>query len=110
MCAVNKKGGTLVSSSKIFHSDMQATKQEGQMLSSGQRVTLVAMLSLPHFSSDIHVTVNLMLIWKHGDSGYLSQFCGVVSLQMDDLINRGRRKCQYLALYPVRTQVCTLLL
>lgn len=111
LCAVNKTGGILVSSSKIFCSDMQTKKQKAQMLSFGQRATLVSIMSLPHFSSDIYCTVNLMLIWKHEDiNEYLSQFCGVVSLHMEDLINSARRKCQYLALYPLKTQVLYTLL
>ena len=110
LCAVNKTGGTLVSSSKIVRSDMQTKKQKAQVLSSSQRATLVATISLPHFSSDIYCTVNLILIWKHENNEYASQFCGVVNFHMEDLIKSTKRKCQYLALYPLKTQVYTLLL
>lgn len=105
LCAVNKTKGILMSSSKMLRSELQNRKMEKEVLPSGHRATAVTVTSLPNFSFGEHCTVSLILNWRHEENECLSQFCGSITLGIGDVINSSSRKCQHLALYPVKTQV-----
>jgi hypothetical protein len=105
LCTVNQTNGILKSSSKLLRPERQIRKREGQTLSSGEKATLVTITTLPNFSFQNQITVNLMLTWEHGENEHQSQFCGVMTLSMQDVLNTSIRNCPHAALYPLKTQV-----
>jgi hypothetical protein len=104
---VNQTNGILKSSSKLLRPERQIRKRERQTLSSGEKATLVTITSLPNFSFENQITVSLMLTWEHGENEHQSQFCGVMRLSMQDVLNTSIRnwECPHPALYPLKTQV-----
>ena len=89
----------------MLRSEMQIKKQERRTLSSGEKATLVAITTLPNFSCENHFTASLMLTWKHGKDEYQSQFCGSMTVLIEDVINSSKGNCLHAAFYPLKTQV-----
>lgn len=107
LSAVNKASGIVISSSKIIRSTKVKTKKrEKQALSSGQQATLLSFTSFPSFSLETPFSVSLMLTFKDENNEHLSQICGILSLDMEDIVNMTTTNCKHVALYPLKTQVC----
>ena len=105
LCIVSHTSGYFISSSKILPSEIQIKNQGKQALSSGEKTTLVAITLLPNFSFENHVTVSLMLTWKHGKDEYQSQFCGNMTLLIEDVIKGSKRNCLHAAFSSLKTQI-----
>lgn len=105
---MNKKNGLILSSSKTQIAESENFSEKTQIFTAGTKTTVIAIISLPDLSFNIHPTVGLILTWKFNDNENMSKFCGEITLPLET-IKVPRNDCVSRDLFSfLKTQVCEL--